>query len=152
MSYASYAPQIQHQHYLHYVFFDIDELVNCSDLELGELILLAQLIETLVKKLLDGVALPDLAGAAMARAIPVRERDLDLLVLQLLLPLHPLLPQLLAQPILFRLPILVRQEARVHRRILAEALLHKQLLDVGGIPIGIGSRVRERLLAISNEK
>lgn len=73
------------------VLFDVHELIDARHLQLVELVLAAQLLETLVEELLYAVALLEHERASMARAVPIRVRDLDVLVLQTLLLVDPFL-------------------------------------------------------------
>lgn len=75
----------------------------------------------------------------MAGAIPVAERDGDVLVLQLRLLHYPFLTQLLAQSVLLLLALAIWQKGSVHVRILAYLLLlYGQNVFLDLRPLGLG--------------
>uniref|UniRef100_A0A147BEC9 Uncharacterized protein n=1 Tax=Ixodes ricinus TaxID=34613 RepID=A0A147BEC9_IXORI len=63
----------------------------------------------------------------MTRPVPVAECDLNVFVLEALLLLYPLHAQFLPQSLFVFFPVPVRQEARVHIRVLAEFALDRRL-------------------------
>mmetsp|Transcript_45250 Transcript_45250/g.117186 ORF Transcript_45250/g.117186 Transcript_45250/m.117186 type:complete len:361 (+) Transcript_45250:71-1153(+) len=112
------------------IFLHVHQVVGRDPPQLGEVLPL-QLRLGLGEELADVEALLHHGAAAMARAVPIRVDDLQLLVLHRLLLFLILLDQ---RPLLFLelgLAVRVVQKGRVDARVLAEALALRVVLFVG---------------------